>query len=91
MKKRGKDEEGIFHAERVEWHDSASASGWTLRSDIDMVPLPIVSVGFVLGETKEAIAISCSIDPAWRSMNPLTIPKSVITSRKRLFKVDLRD
>lgn len=59
-------------AVRVFWKDSASKAGWREGPIADVAK--IVTVGFKVHSTKEALCITHSIDDQWSTLAPLSIP-----------------
>lgn len=71
----------------VEWIDSAALRGWqhgsTLtESETDLCK--IVSIGFLIRESKDYITISTSVSSGGSTMDPLTIPKVAIKKLRRI-------
>lgn len=71
----------------VEWIDSYATRGWTHESDLrsdDSFASCIVSIGFLVKNTKEFVTISTSVSTNGNLMDPLTIPKVAIKTLKKL-------
>lgn len=64
----------------VRWVDSCQSDGWghATVEDWAMPDMRIVSVGYLLRETEEAITITASVG-AYAVLGPLTIPRVAIT------------
>ena len=74
----------------VKWQDHCSLDAWTNIDGIDseMSIAEVVTVGFLVKETKTALYVSSSIDNANRNIcQTMCIIKKVVTSR-RLFNID---
>lgn len=67
----------------IEWADAFSEMGWKDSEDIDDTLL-CVSIGFLVKETKNSIAISTTINRDGDYTDPLVIPKGMICKRKRI-------
>ena len=67
---------------RVEWVDSYGGGNWIHKDDLDHKPSNIITVGFVVKETKKHITITSSISDGdgEQYLNPITIPKIAIIS-----------
>lgn len=74
----------------IEWFDPTSQDEWTaIEEVIDECPHSIVSAGFLLKETDDAIVISLSIDvTAANTCMYMLIPKALISRRLLLKKGD---
>jgi hypothetical protein len=78
--------------EIITWDDAHSIDAWTDVSEIVSTKLsPIVTVGFVLAETKDGLYVAGSldlsaekVDPVFAACGTMTIPKKLIKSRKRV-------
>ena len=75
----------------IEWLDSAAMHGWQSLDRIraDAGPVLIQSVGWVVCETDTAVTLVAhkhrdTADSVPMATDPLTIPKGVITLRKRM-------
>jgi len=69
----------------LEWTDSSTIRGWR-DMDIpqDLAPSRIVSTGYLIRETDAYLTISNSVSINGNALDPLSIPKSVITKRRTL-------
>lgn len=67
---------------RVDWIDSSATRGWTYMPEHKEQNLLVHSIGYLLKENKTEITISTSYTPHESAMDPLTIPKVAIKSRK---------
>ena len=67
----------------IEWVDATAAAGWT---DCGITPMPCVSVGFLVEETKKHICLALTTDPDGEEVyNALmSIPKGWIKKKKRI-------
>lgn len=87
--KSGIDNSDIRKTQKVyiEWVDSYAVNGWqhenSLETDEKFMSR-IVSIGFLLKNTKEFVTISSSVSTAGSLMDPLTIPKVAIKKFKKL-------
>ena len=77
--------EGNRKLVRVEWVDSHSGKGW---ADLDRIKasaelLHIVSVGWVIAETKDQLVL-CSTLSDIQGTGDISIPKCCITKRRTL-------
>lgn len=72
----------IIHVERIDWVDSSSLRGWQ-RRDAGHSPSCIMTVGLVVGETKDAVTVSHSISEDSNVPDALSIPKVAIVRRRR--------
>jgi uncharacterized membrane protein YcgQ (UPF0703/DUF1980 family) len=73
-------------AVQIVWLDSASTDKWT-RSDVeDLSPVTITSIGYIVKETDDYLAITHSIDTHEGRLIQfagfITIPKAAIIKRK---------
>jgi hypothetical protein len=69
----------------ITWRDSSTADKWSLKSEIDTKPLECISVGFIVSETNETIAISGhktkNKEPQY--CGTMIIPKSTVAQIKK--------
>lgn len=71
----------------VTWLDSRQPhQGWELIEDVaDPVPVPITSVGFIVREGDDAIALAQSVGgPPEQCMGVIIIPRCCITSTRKV-------
>lgn len=70
----------------IEWVDAVGADGWTELSTIEKETLvTVVTVGFLLKETKDSFTVLHSIDVANKNTGAwMVIPKAQIKKRKFL-------
>lgn len=66
----------------IEWVDSSSTRGWNYMPEFKDQELIVVSIGFLLKETKSDVTISTSYTPYGSAMDPLTIPRCSIKKLK---------
>ena len=59
---------------KITWLDSARQYGWFNTADLDMDPLIVESVGYLIEENEEVYCISTSV-AGNTVIDPLTIPK----------------
>lgn len=69
----------------IEWLDSAHNEGWVSKKDDTLRPDPIVSVGFVVQETKEFVTIAQGEGSDTYS-DKTCIPKFAVTKMTTLRK-----
>lgn len=74
-----------FKKVEIHWVDSVSTRGWTHMEGFKGEDLTVVSIGFIVHETKTNITISTSYTHYGSCMDPLTIPRCAILSQ-RIFK-----
>ena len=67
----------------VEWRDAYSKSGWIGESELDN-DLPVTTCGYLVWESVKSIAVSSSVGSNGTAGDPLVIPKSAITKRRRV-------
>lgn len=63
-------------AVRVFWRDSATKPGWQHGALADLAK--VVTVGFKVHSTKDALCVASSIDDQWSTHTPLSIPWAAI-------------
>ena len=69
----------------VEWVDSAMTNGWRhIGPETDLSPSKCHSVGFVLKDDKEGIALSQSISDNGGTDTILSIPRCAILKKRGL-------
>lgn len=69
----------------VEWKDHAVNKGsWASIDEIKVLPVIVCSVGYLVDEDKEAIAIAQSVSNGGNVSDTLTILKSCIVEKKEL-------
>lgn len=75
------------------WDDCNSTHGWAEEGDVITSGVsPIVTIGFLLAETKDIVAVASSldcsepskIDPVNGVCGSMVIPKRMIRSRRKL-------
>jgi hypothetical protein len=71
--------------EVVEWVDSESVDAWTSLEELNVSQPVIITLGYLVKETKDAIAIS----PNWDNKNKnvscvMIIPKCCIKKRRKM-------
>jgi len=66
---------------RVKWLDANSKYGWR-DDDEEWELFTIDSVGYVVKETKDFIVLTTSVSQNDHYMDPITIPKKMIVSRR---------
>lgn len=69
----------------IHWIDAARLRGWQHIEEIEHAkPSEIVTIGFLVRETKAHVSISDSCSVEGSVSDPLSIPKGCILSRGRL-------
>lgn len=81
---------------RVEWVDSyGCAASWSSVEEIELVTCPCVSIGFLVAETNDCVAVmphsAKSPGGTHQGMGELVIPRAAITSIQRLGVMDVPD
>lgn len=72
---------------RVRWVDSATSAGWQVSKREIYVPVECETVGFVIAETPEYIAISATVADSFHdTTDVMSIPKCAI---RKIEKLDL--
>ena len=66
----------------IEWMDSAGPAGWVDDEDWDADLLKCVSLGFLVGKTKDAYIVACHVvdigGHSEKSHGPLAIPRATV-------------
>ena len=71
----------------VEWIDSCALGGWRYADALEgdkSTPSKIVSIGFLVDESKTHVLITTSISESGSVMDALSIPKCAILKKKEL-------
>ena len=69
----------------IEWLDAATRDEWTGEDDMDITPPTCITVGHLVEERKDAIAVALSHDPENGNFSSwITIPKAMIKKRQTL-------
>jgi hypothetical protein len=69
---------------RITWNDSLSGDGWTFKRDLDMKLAEIITVGFLVGETKDLICVAASACGVSQFNGTMCIPKLCIVKQEHL-------
>ncbi|MBA4180245.1 MAG: hypothetical protein C0506_06600 [Anaerolinea sp.] len=74
----------------IEWMDARVAKGgWVNIGEYEPSLITCRSVGFVVSETDDLIALASTLNSAGQSMPTVVIPKAWIVSRRLLARTDL--
>lgn len=73
----------------VVWRDSHTNRGWRDASDTERDIKPIVTVGFLVGETESTITVAPAIGGWSTFMDPTTIPWEAVCYMEDLAVEDL--
>jgi hypothetical protein len=71
-------------AVRFEWHDSAARAGWTYDPHLLRRPGQIVTIGFVVQLTGEALTVTTSMDNKGASLDDFSVPVGCIHKLEEL-------
>jgi hypothetical protein len=64
----------LGRAVRVLWHDSAFMMGWRKMQGLTPDPVPIISLGYVVCQSNDALSLSTSISEEHDCITPISIP-----------------
>jgi len=67
----------------IEWMDAFSDEGWKSDDEIETV-FRCSSIGYLIKEDKNSVCISTTMGRNGQCIDPLSIPKGMITKRKRI-------
>lgn len=71
----------------IEWVDSMMTNGWQHDPSADK-DLKCWTVGFLIGETDDAVAVASSVSEPGAVLDQITIPRVAIT---KMFEVSFND
>ena len=74
------------HLYRINWIDAHSNGGWNKPKDINMAPLKVYSVGWLVKESATYFVLAQNISSSGNCSDRIHIPKKWIISKHKITK-----
>ena len=75
-----------YNLYRVDWIDAHSNGGWSLPKDINIKPLKVNSVGWLIKDTKDYIVLAQNMSSSGNCADRIHIPKKWIQKKRKITK-----
>ena len=73
-----------YNLYRIDWTDAHSNGGWTLPKDVDIKPVKVHSVGWLIKDTKDYFVLAQNMSSSGNSADRIHIPKKWIHKKRKI-------